>query len=103
MRYIRGAYGDPLNAWAYHRAHGTYDSGGVARGTGWMPKQTIKPERVLSPKQTESFDRLVTLLERGGVGGPMVHIDTMNTRDAKTAAYEIRREQMKVAAMMRLT
>lgn len=43
-----------------------YDRGGVARGRGAMVKDTIRPERVLSPKQTESFDRLVAVLERGG-------------------------------------
>jgi hypothetical protein len=48
------------------RDHGWFDQGGVAHGTGWMPKKTIKPERVLSPQQTQSFDKLVSLLERNG-------------------------------------
>jgi hypothetical protein len=39
-----------------------FDEGGVAAGTGLMPKATIRPERVLSPRQTESFDRLVSAL-----------------------------------------
>jgi len=47
---------------------GGYDSGGVATGVGFLPKYTPKPERVLSPRQTASFDRLVALLERGGMG-----------------------------------
>lgn len=41
----------------------SFDSGGVASGIGFMPKNTIEPERVLSPRQTESFDRLVAALE----------------------------------------
>ncbi|WP_182349322.1 tape measure protein [Tomitella gaofuii] len=45
---------------------GMFDEGGVAVGTGLMPKNTIAPERVLSPRQTQSFDRLVTALEGGG-------------------------------------
>lgn len=50
---------------------GTFDSGGVAHGMGMMPKATIRPERVLSPQQTASFDRLVAWLDRNqGSGGP---------------------------------
>lgn len=40
-----------------------FDSGGVANGRGFMPKATVLPERVLSPGQTQSFDRLIALLE----------------------------------------
>ena len=43
----------------------TFDSGGVASGVGMMPKATLRPERVLSPGQTASFDRLVAALEGG--------------------------------------
>ncbi|WP_432420795.1 hypothetical protein [Nocardia farcinica] len=43
-----------------------FDSGGVAYGKGLMVKDTIAPERVLSPSQTESFDRLVAALEKSG-------------------------------------
>jgi phage-related minor tail protein len=47
-------------------AGGVFDSGGVATGTGYMPKNIIAPERVLSPRQTDLFDRMVTNLESGG-------------------------------------
>ena len=43
---------------AYDRAGG-YDSGGEARGVGYMPKYTLRPERVLSPGQTKAFNRFV--------------------------------------------
>jgi hypothetical protein len=43
----------------------SFDSGGLATGTGFMPKATLAPERVLSPSQTLAFDRLVSTLERG--------------------------------------
>lgn len=46
----------------------SFDSGGVAAGTGFMPKNTIAPERVLSPRQTQSFDRLVDVLDRADLG-----------------------------------
>ena len=36
-----------------------YDQGGVANGVGIMPKYTIKPERVLSPTQTQAFNDFV--------------------------------------------
>jgi phage-related protein len=42
-----------------------FDEGGVAIGAGFIPKGTLAPERVLSPHQTQSFDRLVDAIERG--------------------------------------
>jgi hypothetical protein len=41
-----------------------FDEGGIATGIGFLPKNTLAPERVLSPRQTNSFDRLVNLLDR---------------------------------------
>jgi phage-related protein len=43
----------------------SFDSGGVAIGKGLMPKDIVEPERVLSPRQTQLFDRMVTALESG--------------------------------------
>lgn len=45
---------------------GEFDEGGVAGGTGYMAKNIIAPERVLSPRQTSSFEKLVQVLDRGG-------------------------------------
>lgn len=56
MRYALRRYGS-LPA-AYNRKGG-YDQGGIAEGVGHMAKYTLKPERVLSPRQTEAFERLV--------------------------------------------
>lgn len=39
--------------------YGVFDRGGHARGKGFMPKDVIEPERVLSPEQTKAFDELV--------------------------------------------
>lgn len=41
-------------------ALGVFDRGGLARGTGLLSKSTIDPERVLSPRQTIAFERLVS-------------------------------------------
>lgn len=66
MRYALSRYGSLPSA--YNRAGG-YDAGGIARNAGLMPKFTNEPERVLSPRQTQAFERLVALLEAGGLGG----------------------------------
>jgi phage-related protein len=58
-------YRDPIGARAWHQAHNWYDQGGVARGTGLLPKGVVEPERVLSPAQTRSFDRLVAHIGTG--------------------------------------
>ncbi|MGH3631942.1 MAG: hypothetical protein ACRDRL_31440, partial [Sciscionella sp.] len=47
-----------------------YDSGGLARGAAMLFKPTAKPERVLSPRQTAAFERLVDALDGRGVAGP---------------------------------
>lgn len=62
---------------AIGHALGLFDEGGIAQGVGYMPKGTLAPERVLSPQQTASFDRLVDSLtsNRVAVGsGPQRQI-----------------------------
>ena len=39
-----------------------YDRGGEASGLGYMAKNTLSPERVLSPEQTISFNKLVDMM-----------------------------------------
>ncbi|WP_064066984.1 hypothetical protein [Prescottella equi] len=41
-----------------------YDEGGIASGKGYLLKDIIHPERVLSPRQTEAFEQLVPMLDR---------------------------------------
>ena len=36
-----------------------FDSGGLAVGKGWLPKNTMDPEMVLSPQETSDFPNLV--------------------------------------------
>lgn len=61
---------------------GGYDSGGIARGVGYMAKNTLKPERVLSPRQTVAFDRLVGAIANpaggGGSSGTVYHIEHLH-------------------------
>lgn len=61
LRYYRATYGNDLTTQWGH-GHG-YDDGGIANGIGLMLKQTIAPERVLDPHQTETFDSALPLLE----------------------------------------
>lgn len=59
MRYIADRYGTPMAAREFWESNGWYDRGGIARGVGHMLKNTLKPERVLSPEQTKAFNDLV--------------------------------------------
>lgn len=64
MRYTMRTYGS-LPA-GYGRAGGYAHGGLMGVGQGLFHKTAFKPERVLSPEQTESFDRLVRWLDAGG-------------------------------------
>ncbi len=50
------------------QANRYFDKGGVGRGTGFLPKNVIKPERVLSPQQTKAFEDLIPLLTGSNKG-----------------------------------
>jgi phage-related protein len=64
-----------------------FDEGGVAQGTGYMPKNTIAPERVLSPRQTSAFETLVSVLDRGAVeGNRTLQIGSVNVHGRDPAA-----------------
>ncbi|APE11007.1 hypothetical protein BO226_19215 [Rhodococcus sp. 2G] len=63
-KYIRDRYGDPLRAKSFWEKNGYYDQGGIASGRGFMLKDVIRPERVLSPRQTEAFEALIPMLDR---------------------------------------
>jgi hypothetical protein len=67
IRYAKARYGSIAAIWPKTMG---YDEGGLAGGTGFMLKQTIAPERVLSPRQTAAFEALVPLLSgvRSGAG-----------------------------------
>ena len=63
IKYIKSRpdYGVPSRALALWQSRSPhwYDRGGMAGGIGHMLKNTLKPERVLSPAQTRAFNDLV--------------------------------------------
>ncbi|MBM4516567.1 transglycosylase SLT domain-containing protein [Rhodococcus hoagii] len=63
-KYIRDRYGDPIRAKSFWERNGYYDQGGIATGKGYLLKDVIHPERVLSPRQTAAFEQLVPMLDR---------------------------------------
>lgn len=80
----------------------SYDSGGLAIGKGIMFKDTIEPERVLSPELTKIFDKFVSILpdipvlkipninniksnnNPGVLNSYNIHIDKIETQDAES-------------------
>jgi hypothetical protein len=81
-KYIKSRYGNPVNAYSKWLARSPhwYDSGGIARGVGYMAKNTLRPERVLSPRQTVAFDNLVKAIAAptgGAAAGPSIVIDKL--------------------------
>lgn len=73
-----------------------FDNGGIAAGLGYLPKRTPMPERVLSPRQTQAFERLVDMLDsRGGVGGNNITVHVPHEASARDVVngivYELRR------------
>lgn len=61
--------------WVNPRRLGLFDRGGEAIGAGYLPKVTPRPERVLSPDQTDTYNRslpvleqLVEIFEQRGIG-----------------------------------
>ncbi len=85
-----------------------FDQGGLAVGRGLMFKDTIEPERVLSPQLTVSFDRLVAALETNRLpqgrrdvtfNAPLFHADSVeleDRQDMELLAREIYRQVRKV-------
>lgn len=60
----------------------SFDSGGIAPGVGMLAKNTIEPERVLSPRQTAAFENLVSVLNSapagaGAASGPSIDYAAM--------------------------
>jgi hypothetical protein len=73
LNYAKHRYGNDLSFLG--QGHG-YDLGGLAQGIGLLAKATAKPERVLSPQQTEAFE---DWMRRGqapaaGAAAPSVHV-----------------------------
>lgn len=88
IQYIKSRpdYGGPVNGtpsralamWQSRSPH-WYDQGGIANGKGAMMKNTIEPERVLSPEQTKTFGTMVEVLDRSFGSRSNVRKDTVSS------------------------
>lgn len=79
LNYIKGRYGNPVKAWAFHRAHNYYSDGGmipptlydtggdVPPGLSFVANATRKPEVTVTNKFVEDVHSMAA-----GAGGPMV-------------------------------
>lgn len=69
-KYVGDRYQTPMGARAHWEANNWYDQGGEAIGTGLMAKNVLRPERVLSPSNTEAFNLMArrNFQETGGQG-----------------------------------
>lgn len=107
LSYIRSRYGSPVNAYSawLKRSPHWYDAGGIARGTGAMMKNTLKPERILSPRQTVAFDSLVSAITSpsapAGTGGGLT-IDKLVIENHGVIASKQEAEDWLVAALVTL-
>ena len=54
---------------------GVFDAGGIADGIGEMRKRVIKPERVLSPRQTDAFETMVAHDFQSGNAGVIAKLE----------------------------
>jgi len=79
---------------------GGYATGGMLNPGQLGLNETRRPERVLSARQTEAFDRLVEMLDGGGVGGMQVHV-TNNHPVAEPASVTVNRALQFSAALGR--
>lgn len=71
-KYVEGRYRLPTAAKAFHEQNNWYDRGGIAKDVGLMLKNTNRPERVLSPRQTTSFEEMVKRDFQSGIGTDQV-------------------------------
>lgn len=62
------------------RQYLSYDQGGIANGLGYMPKATLEPERVLSPRQTKAFEKLVNNITTNPVLNALSRVPSVNSK-----------------------
>ena len=99
VQHIAGGIRDWINGKIPGSPVPSFDRGGISRGRrGSLLKNTMRPERVLSPRQTEAFEKLIPLLKSGAMGGFHVHGDVY-TRDEQSLARHALAEQRKALAI----
>lgn len=106
LKYIKSRYGSPASAYSQwlNRSPHWYDAGGIARGVGAMMKNTNKPERVLSPRQTIAFENLVGALAGPGpsTGSGSLTIDRLVIENHGVIASKQEAEDWLTAALVSL-
>lgn len=109
MRKMLGSKLAGFRGWVNDKVPGpgpipSFDSGGLASGRGLVFKDVIRPERVLTPRQTESFERLV---DRMGDGVLEVHLRDRDVDRLASAVYRAGRDgyqgRVKAGAAYRAT
>jgi len=89
--YVRDRYGTAENAKAFWQAHHWYGTGGMVNRPSLIGAGERGPERVLSPAQTVSFERLTRVLDRrGNIGAESpagAAIDYTRLGDAVTRSF----------------
>lgn len=107
IRQMVVGVGNEFRGWVNDKIPGPgpfphFDRGGLARGRGMMIKDTMRPERVLSPDATSDLDEvlrlLLVMLQRGGFG-PLVAVENLHARDEAAAAYALRAELQKMLSL----
>ena len=87
-RYFDGGSSDPSRAHTNHVHASLFDNGGwLQPGTTMVHNATGKPEPILNPEQWKAFQSIAA--RGGGSSGPAVHIDRIETADARGVAAEI--------------
>jgi hypothetical protein len=75
MRYLKGAYGDPLNAWAHETNFGWYDQGGYLPPGPSLVYNGTGHNELIAPAQT--FQQAMQQMGGGSAGrtGPLLHVE----------------------------
>lgn len=83
LNYIKGRYGTPVSALAFHDRNNYYDSGGwLPPGATLAQNNTGVPEAVLTGRQWSNVEAIVA---RGGDGGALIGSLSVNAGDNASA------------------
>jgi phage-related protein len=66
LNYIKGRYGDPVNALAYHNAHGNYRNGGWLMPGAYSHNETYEPEAIFNRPQISAMHEAIRNAGRRG-------------------------------------
>lgn len=66
LNYIKGRYGDPINALAYWNAHGNYKNGGWLMPGAYSHNETYEPEAIFNRPQISAMHEAIRNAGRRG-------------------------------------